>query len=91
MKSTHVYMCIHPGLAVLLSYTPPPVCIMPYGASPKEFTLTVLAALLSAAAGSSLVHAIMKPDEAPVDFSGEVEARSRAIREMQAQLGSTFK
>lgn len=61
---------------------------MPYGASPKEFTVTVMAALLSAAAGSSLVHAIMRPNEAPVDFSEEVEARSRAIRDMQAELAS---
>jgi len=61
---------------------------MPYGASPKEFTVTILAAFLSAAAGSSLVHAIMKPNEAPVDFSDEVEARSRAIREMQLELNS---
>lgn len=59
---------------------------MPYGASPKEFTVTVVAALLSAAAGSSLVHAFMRPNEAPVDFSGEVEARSRAIREMQSEI-----
>ena len=59
---------------------------MPYGASPKEFTVTVLCAFLSAAAGSSLVHAIMKPNETPVDFSEEVEARSRALREMQMEL-----
>jgi hypothetical protein len=59
---------------------------MPYGASPKEFTVTIMAAFLSAAAGSSLVHAIMKPNEAPVDFSDEVEARSRAIKEMQEEL-----
>jgi len=59
---------------------------MPYGASPKEFTVTIMAAFLSAAAGSSLVHAIVKPNEAPVDFSDEVEARSRAIREMQEEL-----
>ena len=61
---------------------------MPYGASPKEFTVTVVAAFLSAAAGSSLVHAIMKPNEAPVDFSDEVEARSRAIREMQLEMNA---
>lgn len=59
---------------------------MPYGASPKEFTLTVLAAFVSVAIGSSIVHAIMKPNEAPVDFSAEVEARSRAIEEMQKDL-----
>ncbi len=59
---------------------------MPYGASPKEFAVTLVAAFMSAAAGSSLVHAIMKPNEAPVDFSDEVEARSRAIREMQLEL-----
>jgi hypothetical protein len=59
---------------------------MPYGASPKEFALTLAAAFLSAAAGSSLVHVIMKPNEAPVDFSDEVEARSRAIREIQGQI-----
>jgi len=60
---------------------------MPYGASPKEFTVTVVASFLSAAVGSSIVHTIMKPNEAPVDFSIEVEARSRAIREMQERLG----
>ena len=59
---------------------------MPYGASPKEFTVTILAAFLSAAVGSSLVHAVMKPNETPMDFTDEVEARSRAVREMQAQL-----
>ncbi len=59
---------------------------MPYGASPKEFGITLLAAFVSAAAGSSLVHAIMRPNEAPVDFSDEVEARSRAIKEMQLEL-----
>ena len=59
---------------------------MPYGASPKEFSLTIIAAFLSAAAGSSIVHAIMKPNEAPVDFSSEVEAKTRAIKEMQAEL-----
>jgi hypothetical protein len=59
---------------------------MPYGASPKEFSVTVMAAFLSAAVGSSIVHAIMKPNEAPVDFSSEVEARSRAIQEMQKNL-----
>ena len=59
---------------------------MPSGASPKEFSVTVMAAFLSAAVGSSIVHAIMKPNEAPVDFSSEVEARSRAIQEMQKNL-----
>ena len=59
---------------------------MPYGASPREFTVTVLAAFFSAAVGSSLVHAIMKPNEAPMDFSEEVEERSKAIREMQGKL-----
>lgn len=59
---------------------------MPYGASPKEFAVTLIAAFVSAAAGSSIVHAIMRPNEAPVDFSDEVEARSRAIREMQLEL-----
>ena len=59
---------------------------MPYGASPREFSLTLLAAFLSAAAGSSLVHAIMKPNETAMDFSDEVEARSRAIREMQEKF-----
>ena len=59
---------------------------MPYGASPKEFTLTILAAFISAAAGSSIVHAVMKPNEALVDFSSEVEAKTRAIREMQDEL-----
>ena len=59
---------------------------MPYGASPKEFTVTILAAFVSAAIGSSLVHVIMKPNETPHDFSPEVEARSRAIREMQTDL-----
>lgn len=62
---------------------------MPYGASPKDFTITVMAAFLSAAAGSSLVHAIMKPNEAPVDFSDEVDARSRAIREMQEEINKS--
>lgn len=59
---------------------------MPYGASPREFGITVLAAFMSAAAGSSLVHVIMKPNETNMDFSDEVEARSRAIREMQAEI-----
>lgn len=59
---------------------------MPYGASPREFGLTLAAAFLSAAAGSSLVHAIMKPSEEPADFSDEVEARSRAVRQMQMEL-----
>jgi hypothetical protein len=59
---------------------------MPYGASPKEFTVTLLAAFVSAAIGSSLVHAIMKPNEAPIDFSSEVEARARAIEEMQKDM-----
>lgn len=59
---------------------------MPYGASPKEFTVTLLAAFLSAAIGSSIVHAIMKPNEAPIDFSSEVEARARAIEEMQKDM-----
>ena len=62
--------------------------IMPYGASPKEFAVTLVAAFLSAAAGSSIVHAIMKPNEAPVDFSDEVDARSRAIKEMQEEFVS---
>ena len=59
---------------------------MPYGASPKEFTVTLLAAFVSAAIGSSIVHAIMKPNEAPIDFSSEVEARARAIEEMQKDM-----
>jgi hypothetical protein len=64
---------------------------MPYGASPKEFAATLCAAFVSAAAGSSIVHAIMKPNETPADFSSEVEARSRAIREMQQELDSTHR
>lgn len=59
---------------------------MPYGASPKEFTVTLLAAFVSAAVGSSIVHAIIKPSEAPIDFSSEVEARARAIQEMQKDM-----
>jgi hypothetical protein len=59
---------------------------MPYGASPREFGLTLAAAFLSAAAGSSLVHTIMKPSEDSIDFSDEVEARSKAVREMQMEL-----
>lgn len=59
---------------------------MPYGASPREFTVTLLAAFVSAAIGSSIVHAIMKPNEAPIDFSSEVEARARAIEEMQKDM-----
>jgi hypothetical protein len=65
---------------------PSPRIHMPYGASPKEFAVTIFAAFLSAAAGSSIVHAIMKPNETPADFSSEVEARSRAIREMQQEI-----
>jgi hypothetical protein len=64
---------------------------MPYGASPKEFAVTVTAALLSAAIGSSMVHAFIKPNESHVDFSGEVESRSRAIREMQLLLDREIK
>ena len=59
---------------------------MPYGVSPKEFTVTITAALLSAAIGSSVVHVFMKPNELPVDFSDEVESRSNEIREMQLEL-----
>jgi hypothetical protein len=64
---------------------------MPYGVAPKEFTITLLAAFASAAIGSSLVHAVMKPNEAPVDFSDEVDARSRALREMQLELDESQK
>lgn len=64
---------------------------MPYGVPPKEFTITLLAAFASAAIGSSLVHAVMKPNEAPVDFSDEVDARSRALREMQLELDESQK
>lgn len=48
--------------------------------------MTLLAAFVSAAVGSSIVHAIIKPSEAPIDFSSEVEARARAIQEMQKDM-----
>lgn len=64
---------------------------MPYGVAPKEFTLTLLAAFASAAVGSSIVHAIMKPNETTVDFSHEVEARTKALQEMQLELAKNSK
>jgi hypothetical protein len=62
---------------------------MPYGVSPKEFTVTLLAAFMSAGAGSSFVHAIMKPNESPVDFTEEVKERMRAVKQMQIEISES--